>query len=201
MLRLAVSATAALIVVLALLQASDDAGTDERSVAAPPPWTHTIDPKRGFTLSLPPSWEAATESLTPDLGDPREVLSVGTFPLRYRAGACSHMPAGALATMGPADGFVTIQERGRDPGSKWTEFRRRPARFADVATPARTDVDECVEGRHVVFWIPFTDAGRHFYVLVVLGVQAPADVRAQAFEILDHLRFDPSVQPTWRSSG
>ena len=47
------------------------------------------------------------------LSDPRELLSVGTFPLAYRQSACNHMPDGALRSMGAADGFVSVQERGR----------------------------------------------------------------------------------------
>lgn len=33
------------------------------------------------------------------------------------------------------------------------------------------------------------------------AARGPALVRRQAFEILDRLRFDPTVRPDWRSSG
>jgi hypothetical protein len=48
--------------------------------------------------------------------------------------------------------------------------------------------------------MPFTDAGRQFYAMVVLGPDASAKVRAEAFAILDRLRFDPAVQPDWQAS-
>jgi hypothetical protein len=34
-----------------------------------------------------------------------------------------------------------------------------------------------------------------------VGKEAPADLRGQAFEILDTLWFDPEVKPDWRFSG
>jgi ABC-type protease/lipase transport system fused ATPase/permease subunit len=37
----------------------------------------------GLTAELPAGWQAASESLTPHLTDPREELAVGTYPLRY----------------------------------------------------------------------------------------------------------------------
>jgi hypothetical protein len=52
----------------------------------------------------------------------------------------------------------------------------RPVRFAD-------------------HWFGFTDAGRHFHVLVALGHSAPAELRKQAYSILDTLRLDPEVRP------
>ncbi len=50
-------------------------------------------------------------------------------------------------------------------------------------------------------WLPFTDAGRHFYALMVIGPNAPRGVHEEAFGLLDSVRFDPAVQPDWPSSG
>ncbi|HEU0318197.1 MAG TPA: hypothetical protein VFR49_12750, partial [Solirubrobacteraceae bacterium] len=55
---------------------------------------------RGVTVALPPGWRAAAASLTPHLVDPREVLAVGTRPLRYRPGGCAQVAGGALAALG-----------------------------------------------------------------------------------------------------
>ena len=164
-------------------------------------WTTATDVARGLTLSLPPGWQRSAESLTPSLTEPRERFSAGTFPLRYRRGGCNHVPDGALRAMGPRDGFVTILERGHGAGG--TEFEPRPRRFATVAVAdPRGDTSMCsrdTSGR-LEYWMPFRDAGRRFYALVVLGRDAPADVRDQAFAILDRLRFDPAVRPGWRAS-
>jgi hypothetical protein len=201
----ALAATAVVLVVVAvtLLRGSDPVGTDERPATQPPQtWVTTVNDQRGFKVSVPPGWQLSAETLTPRLTEPREVLSAGTFPLRFRESSCNHVPSGALAAMGPRDGFVTVQERGRDPGSSWSEFPPRPKRFADQATPERGDVAGCLNGGPslVEFWVPFSDADRHFYALVVVGADAPPEVRAQAFEILDRLKFDPAVQPDWRAS-
>jgi hypothetical protein len=165
------------------------------------PWPTSTDAARGFTLSLPPGWQRAPESLTPRLTEPRERFSAGTFPLRYVQGGCNHVPDGALRALGPRDGFVTLLERGR--GAAGTEFEPRPHRFASIAAADRQgDTILCspdATGR-LEFWTPFRDAGRSFYALVVLGRDAPADVRDQAFAILDRLRFDPNVRPRWRAS-
>jgi hypothetical protein len=166
-----------------------------------PAWTTSTDAARGFTLSLPPGWQRAPDSLTPQLTEPRERFSAGTFPLRYVQGNCNHVPDGALRALGSRDGFVTLLERGR--GAAGTEFEARPRRFASIAAADRQgDTILCspdATGR-LEFWMPFRDAGRSFYALVVLGRDAPADVREQAFAILDRLRFDPDVRPGWRAS-
>lgn len=197
------AAAAAVIVVLPLTTSSGPAGTDERPATQPAEhWTTTVNTTYGFEVSVPPAWQLSTETLTPKLTDPRELLSAGTFPLEFRDGSCQHVPAGALQTMGSDDGFVSVQERGHAAGSSWSEFPPRPARFADGATPEQGDIADCLGDRPglLEFWLPFTDAGRHFYALVVLGANASTHVRTQAFEILDSLRFDPAVQPSWRAS-
>jgi hypothetical protein len=197
------AAVGVVVIVVAVSLLRGAGGTDERPVGRPGDgWTTSIDDARGFEVSVPPGWRLSAESLTPKLTDPRELLSAATFPLRYRDSTCNHVPAGALETMGPADGFVTVLERGRDPGSSWSEFPPRPGNFGDGATPERGDVAGCLRGEPSVveYWIPFTDADRHFYAMVVVGPDAPAEVRADAFEILDRLRFDRAVQPEWRAS-
>lgn len=164
-------------------------------------WTTGADPARGYEVRLPPGWQLSSESLTPRLTEPRELLSAGTFPLRFREAPCNHMPVGALRAIGPEDGFVTILERGRDPGSSWSEFAPRPDRFAGSAEPQRGDVSDCLDAQPglVEYWTPFTDADRHLYAMVVLGPEASESIRSEAFALLDSLRLDP-VQPGWEAS-
>jgi hypothetical protein len=201
---LAVAAAVAAVAIagVAVLSAvSDTAGPDERP-AAPPgeTWTTTVNKARGVTVNLPPGWQRSAESLTPELLDPREVLSAATFPLAYRRGACNHMPDGALSAMGPTDGFVSVQERGGGAGV--AGFPHRPASFGARAEPSRGDVTGCLDHPPDMaeYWMPFRDASRRFYALVVLGPRAPKQVRDEAFAILDRLRFDPAVQPGWKST-
>jgi hypothetical protein len=169
------------------------------TTAAPPAPTEVSE--HGLTVALPPGWQAARGSLTPHLADPREELAVATFPLRYRETACAHMPGSALEDLGPGDAFVTLEERGVDPGSAWAGFPARPAHFGP-ALGGRSEASQCTPDAHFTdHWFTFSDAGRHFHVMVAFGPQASDDVQRQAWAILDGLRVDPSVVPDWTSSG
>jgi hypothetical protein len=152
----------------------------------------------GLTVELPPGWQAAPASLTPHLADPRERLSVGTFPLRYRAGDCAHVPVSALEDLGPADAFVTLEERGT---GAIAGVPARPARFGpDLGGPS--EASTCAPGAHFTdHWFMFDDGGRRFHVLVAFGPSASADTQAQAWHILDGLRVDPAMRPDWSSAG
>jgi hypothetical protein len=154
----------------------------------------------GVAAELPPGWKRAISSLTPHLTDPREVLSVGTFPLRYRPVGCDHMPSSALEDLGPGDALITLEERGLDPTSTWPDFPARPSHFGPELG-GRSEASDCVPGaRFTDHWFGFTDAGRHFHVLVAFGPEASAEVQRQAWGILDSLRIDPDM-PDWQSSG
>jgi hypothetical protein len=179
------------------------AGRAERPATRPADaWTTAVNKSHGFTVSLPSGWKLSAESLTPGLTDPRELLSAATFPLAYRQGSCSHMPDGALRSMGPADGFVSVQERGRIAHGGQAGFPPRPASFRADAKPSNGDLAVCVGDIPTVeYWIPFSDGNRRFYALVVLGRRASEQTRDEAFAILDRLRFDPTTQPGWKSVG
>jgi hypothetical protein len=200
---------ASLLCVLLLVPLAIACGSDEAGVRAPAVASEGVDLDRpvrvargrGLTVQLPGGWSRAHESLTPSLSDPREVLSVGTAPLRYRATGCAHVAGAALEDLGPADAFVTLQERGLDPSSTWPDFPERPARFGPELG-GRSEASECApSARFTDHWFTFSDRGRHFHVLVAFGTHAPPAVRDQAWGILDSLRVDPGVPPDWRSSG
>lgn len=160
-------------------------------------WLSVSDSRHGLRLELPRGWQRARVNLTPGLVDPREVLSVGTYPLQYRAdGPCSQFPVSALQDLGPRDAFLTIQERGRGSAAG---FPARPRRFEpDLGGPS--EAPGCVPGKSFTnYWFSFADAGRHFHVLVVFGFAASRAVQRQAWQILDRLRVARRV-PSWRSS-
>ncbi|HWK27632.1 MAG TPA: hypothetical protein VNS09_13775 [Solirubrobacter sp.] len=156
----------------------------------------------GYTVTVPDGWYRAADTLTPNLDDPREVLTVATFPLHYREGKCAQFPSSALSDMGTTDVLLTVQERGTDPRSRWHDFPPRPAEFRFQPGQGSEAVD-CVSGpvRFVDHWFRFTDGGRHFHVEVALGTAAPEAARRAAYAILDSLRIDPNVTPDWTSSG
>ena len=100
-------------------------------------------------------------------------------------------------TLGPGDALVTVQER-----AGGSAFAPRPRRFAPVPTSPITarGVQACV-GTGTVSFQDFSDGFRNFHALVVVDPRASARVRAQAFEILDRLRFDQGFVPWWRPAG
>ncbi len=155
----------------------------------------------GLKVVLPPRWRPAHGSLTPGLGDPREVLAAATFALRYRRTACAHVAGSALEDLGPDDAFISLQERGLDPGSAWSDFPERPAHFGpELGGPS--EASACVPTAHFSdHWFGFTAGARHFHADLAFGTQASANTRAQAWAILDSLRVDPQTRPHWPSSG
>jgi hypothetical protein len=164
--------------------------------SGPPEWTTYLSAERGYAVSFPEGWQRATESLTPLLAEPRELLSLGTFPLHYEKRDCEHVPTAALESMSEEDVLLTILERAAPGRSVSEDFPPRPASFA--FEPDRgSEAPWCVHGpvRFADHWFTFTDAGRHFHVLVALGHSAPAELRRQAYGILDTLRVDPEVRP------
>jgi hypothetical protein len=150
----------------------------------PPP--ATAYSTHGLTVALPSGWRVAHSNLTPNLADPRERLSVATFPLHARQGRCAQFPA-ALSDVGPRDALVTLQEQsGRITR---TLFPQRPARFDLDTGTALTEATACSPTTpSAKRWMSFSDHGRNFYALVAIGPQATAATRAAAFRILDGLR-------------
>ena len=155
----------------------------------------------GVTIELPPGWQHAPGPLTPTLTDPREVLAVATYPLRYRPTRCAYLPGSALEDLGPQDSFVTVLERGRNPSSSWPDFPPRPAHFGpELGGPSEAAASE-PDARFADHWFGFSDGARHFHVLVAFGPTASAATQTQTWAILDSLQVDPTVLPDWPSSG
>lgn len=162
----------------AAVVARPHAGEDER-VATPSPAQWSTAVQNGIEVSLPPHWFIARETLTPHLSDPREVLSVATFPLAYEPGRCNHQPDGAAADMSSRDAFITLQER-----RAAHLFSARPAHFAP-ATGRR--LATCLPAMESLMF-EFSESGRSFHALVYLGHQASRQTKNQVFLILDRLR-------------
>ena len=176
-------------ILLALLVAG--CGEAEREVArsTEPAWTEHPAPERGATVSLPPGWELARESLTPDLANPHEVFSAGTFALRHHPGQCPHMPS-ALEDLGAAGVLVSVLER--DPGTAGDGYPSRPERFVPHEAPSQV---ECAPEEGELHWFSFADGGRSFYGLVAYGPAATAGARAQGFEVLTRAVYRANSGP------
>jgi hypothetical protein len=141
-----------------------------------------------LTVALPTGWQAASTSLTPNLVMPREVLAVGTYPLRYRKGGCAHVPVSALEDLPPQGAFVSLFETRVS-----TTFPPRPRRFG-ASLGGRSEAQACTPAGHFTdHWFSFKDHGRAFYALVAFGPKATAKTRATAWHILDSLKVGHST--------
>jgi hypothetical protein len=149
------------------------------------PWVTYRD--RGLEVSYPGDWYRSEHRLTPYLGDPKEILSLGTYPLRQGGDRCRHHPVNALEDLGPYDAFVSVLERA--PPYPADGYPPRPSRFE---LPADTETNRfCVssDGR-LDEWLFFSDNGRAFYLLVALGEAASEETKTELLTILNSITFD-----------
>jgi hypothetical protein len=153
--------------------------------------TRITNARHGYSVALPAGWHRAGRNLTPQLMDPREILSVATYPLRYTRRARCRIPGcptPALNGFRATDILMSIQERlhARTATEDVAiDLERRQAGLG--AGPG-----SCTRGR--IAWYAFeafAEAGRSLYVLVVVGKRAPATARADLKRVLGSLRFSP----------
>jgi hypothetical protein len=157
-------------------------------------WTTYEVPDVGLTISFPSSWKRATGQLMPMLGDPRELVALGTSELRPGGENCAHMPENAVEEMGPTDAFVVVEERLGElgEGSGSAGYPQRPQHFGPDDGYASEAVD-CLDRPKEFFdrFIPFRDEGRRFYAYVAFGNEASLRIREAAWAILDGLDIEP----------
>jgi hypothetical protein len=177
--------TVLLIMACALIAACDD---DSKSANG---WERHRNEHWRYTVSLPPGWHLAKQSLSPGLVEPREILFAASFRLGRRHELCR-----ALAEIPPDRALVTLQERTRAARGDPT-FPPRPASFEpDPRLPGTSEWPYCLHGYKeppiplLDYWFGFRDAGRAFHAFVGVGRKAPEDLRREAFGILDSLRLD-----------
>jgi hypothetical protein len=184
--------------VLAVAGCGGDATADEGG------WLRHEDRDEGLGVLYPEGWNRSTTSLTPNLTEPRELLSLGTHGLRPGSERCAQMPGNALDDMTELDAFVTVQERDTIPDAPVgaESFPVRPDDFRLDARDADVGAACSENGGIQSWWIPFRDEGRAFYLQVAIGKSASEDTRRQVSGILESLRFNPmpaqAVPPTKR---
>jgi hypothetical protein len=167
-------------------------------------WSTHRDQARGYEVGVPSGWQRASGSLTPNITSPREILTLATVRLHGASpdNYCRPWDEAQLPEFSERDALVTIQEGGR--GSLTLNYKSyaarpehfRPEHFRGGSTFTRCFVRDLPVSDH---WFGFSDAGRAFHVLVIVGRSAPERVRRQAWEILDSLRFDPDAEPAWQA--
>ena len=145
-----------------------------------------VDETRGLSAQIPAGWAVAEESLTPALEDTVEILSTGTGAFKPGSDRCAHIPERTLEALGGEDAFVTLVELETGRGL--------PLRPADLGAADGEEPESrgCLANGERLDYrvIPFTDAGRDFYLYVAFGPRATAERRREADDLLASLRFD-----------
>lgn len=145
-----------------------------------------VEESSGLEVTYPDTWQRAGESLTPSLVWPREVMSLGTFPLRPGGRLCGHMPENALRDMGAADALVSLQIAGRFGSS--TNDTWPPDFGPDDLPPGdgTHDANVCAERPDLdIRWDRFYLQGAALYVLVAFGDQVDESVEQEVWDILE----------------
>lgn len=151
--------------------------------------------RHGYSLVLPAGWYRAQRNLTPELMDPREILSVASYPLRYQRRARCRIagcPTPALNGFKATDILLSIQERARaKPTTENAAIDLKPRQ-----RPLRAGPRSCTRGR-VAWYVfdAFAQVGRNLYVFAVVGKRASAKTRADLKRVLRSLRFSPRGEP------
>jgi hypothetical protein len=147
--------------------------------------------------TLPVGWQRSDSRLVPLLM-PREILSVGTFPMPAGGGGnCGREPVAAIARMEPGDALVSIQEY-----TVTAAMRERlqagagpPSLHAGAGamTLRRQSLLSAERGRdRPPLWsttLPFSSHGRWFDALVYVRARPTPERLRQVRTILEGLRF------------
>jgi hypothetical protein len=159
-------------------------------------WVEFIDEENGLAISYPPDWVRAETTLTPNLASPREMLSIGTFPLEPGGPGCANVPTNALTRLGPEDVFLTLQGEASRPDSD-----DRPVFGPGVGISIEgLEFPYCLAEEErleigAMQWILFSDAGRSFYLLVAIGRDASAETVEQVWMVANSLVIAAAAMP------
>jgi N-acetylneuraminic acid mutarotase len=146
------------------------------------------DGRAGFEIRYPAWWFRAEDRLTPNLADPTELISLGTFPLAHRQANCAQFPTSAIEDLGPSDVLITIW--------RWSSSRGHPARPtfpAGEGDPAvlhnGDESPDCLSAPKEFdrWWIGFDDRGRDYQVYVAMGPDVSEQTERQVWDILNSL--------------
>jgi hypothetical protein len=149
--------------------------------AAQAGWVNYLHPVDRLSVTIPSAWSAKADPI-PQFTSPDPILAVGSWSFPDDPTA-SCAPTRTV----PADGaLLWVQESRPGDGGNFDpeEFPPRPRSFG-LRTMSPTTA-ECTE--YPSYAVQFREAGRYFWVTVVLGPEAPAARRAVVEQVLQSLR-------------
>jgi hypothetical protein len=151
------------------------------------------DAQQDFAISYPSDWSPASEILTPDLTDPREIFALATYPLRPGGSSCAHFPVNAIEDLGPTDALIWLTERQQVSGNASTSAR--PSAFETWNNiPGVDESAFCLAApkNFVHHYGEFSDAGRVFGLYVAYGTSVSPKTLSELWAILDGMSFATS---------
>jgi hypothetical protein len=148
-----------------------------------------------YSAAVPEGWHRSRARLVPDLLMPREILSLGNFPMRVGGGGeCGREPSASIRAMRPGDALVTIQEVSVTPGLRARLSKLFPPRPPDLGLASATGTawrgTPATAGPIRYARILFGESGRAFEALAYVDGGSPS-LRRQVEGILEGLRFGP----------
>jgi hypothetical protein len=151
------------------------------------------------SILVPDGWMSTTNDLTPNVGDPNERISIGTYPLLPMVEDSDSCALQALVDLSPDDVFIQILERS-GPASA---TQRPPTYAGRLSGLDEGDFWECMapEDRPdlgVLRFLDFGHEGHQFYVLLALGSETGEDELHTAELMLDRIVIRPEIAPGWR---
>jgi hypothetical protein len=154
----------------------------------PSDWPTARDDATRLSISYPPSWHAATSTLTPVLADPIVPLAVGTAAMvPQQLGECDIVPQHAVEAVGRTDALVAVYlYQGM---ASWSSKLTRPTAFGPEL-PWQTGPVQCTEGNTnaTVRTLAFTDGTSRITVMTVVGKDATPQRMAEVYAVLDSMR-------------
>jgi hypothetical protein len=150
------------------------------------------------TILVPDGWISTTDDLTPNVGDPWDRISIGTFsmvPTLEDGNSCALQ---ALVDLSPDDALIQILERS-GPASATP---RPPTYAGSLSGIDEGDFWECLSPQErtdlgVLRFLDFEHEGHQFYVLLALGSSTGEDELHTAELILDRIVIRPEIAPGW----
>jgi len=155
-------------------------------------WHRYASERSAFSLRAPPGWRRSPERLVPRLLMPRELVSLGTFPMAVgQGGNCGREPVAAIRRMRPGDALITIQEYELTAPMREHLTDTFPPLARGIQIHRLYPSSPAAEaGRRVTqATVPFSENGRAFEALVYFARKPPQALRRTAVRIVEGMRF------------